>query len=530
MTEASARAILDPVTDADGDASAVAWPDYNEFLQSKITLAPAAGFEVDPRELNPLLAGHCAAIVPWALRGGCRAIFAAFGLHKTTMQLELMRLVGLRTGRPTLIVLPLDVRHEFFADHEQRGFASLGMRIKFIRTTAEIEDGNVTHLTNYESVREGKIDVTRFVGASLDEAAILRGFGGSKTFREFMRLFEGVPYRFVATATPSPNEFIELLAYAAYLGIMDVGQAKTRFFKRDSENADSLTIHPHKEREFWLWVSSWAIFIQRPSDLGFTDDGYELPPLDLRWHELPADHAAAGHERDGQGRMFRNAAAGVSEAAREKRDSLGARVAKLLELRAEDPAAHRIIWHDLESERLAIEAAIPGVVSVYGAQDPDERAGAVRDFSRGRVAELAGKPVMLGSGCNFQHHCSWAVFLGIGFKFKDFIQAVHRLQRFGQKRTVRVDLIYTEAEREIRRDLERKWRQHIELTDRMGEIIREFGLAQAADRLGFRLHPRVLPLYRQQLFRRRRQRGRQPGARRAGQTRGHVLPQAISER
>lgn len=250
--------------------------------------------------------------------------------------------------------------------------------------------------------------------------------------------------------------------------------------KRDSEKADSLTLHPHKEREFWLWVASWALFLSKPSDLGFSDQGYDRPPLDIRWYEVPTDHSRAGAERDGQARLFKNAALGVVEAAREKRESLGARIARLMQLRAEDPAAHRIIWHDLEAERHAIEKAIPTVGSIYGAQKLEENERVALDFKHGRLAELATKPEMSGAGCNFQKHCHWAVFLGIGFKFRDFIQAVHRLDRFGQTKTVRLDLIYTEAERDIRRRLERRWRQHREQAARMAEIIREFGLAQAA--------------------------------------------------
>jgi DNA modification methylase len=270
---------------------------------------------------------------------------------------------------------------------------------------------------------------------------------------------------------------------------MDVGQAKTRFFKRNSEKADELTLHPHKEREFWLWVASWALYVQRPSDLGYSDEGYALPPLDVRWHEIASDHSTAGAEKDGQGRLFRNAAIGVQDAAREKRDSLGGRVAKLIDLRAEDPDAHRILWHDLEAERASIEAALPDVVSVYGSQDLDAREEAIIAFSEGRIAELAGKPSMLGSGCNFQRHCSWAIFLGIGFKFNDFIQAIHRLQRFQQPHQVRIDLIYTEAEREVRRELERKWVQHVEQVEIMTKIIREFGLAQAS--MALALHRQI---------------------------------------
>jgi len=463
--------------------------DYDDFLRSKVQLAESFGFKIDPGEVNPLLKPHQVAMVVWAVAGGRRAIFAAFGLGKTVIGLETVRITRLRAGGMALIVIPLGVRQEFIRDA-----AMLGITVKFLRRIEECDDPEGIYLTNYETVRDRKLDPRLFSVALLDEAACLRGFGGTKTFREFMALFagddrrdmnkrqraEGVRYRFVATATPSPNEYVELLAYSAFLGIMDVGQAKTRFFRRNSEKADQLTIHPHKEREFWLWMASWALFVQKPSDLGFCDDGYELPPIDVRWHEIPADHAEAGADANGQGRMFKHQAIGVVDAAREKRESLSARIAKLQEIRAEDPDAHRLIWHDLEDERCAIERAVPAAVSVYGSQDLDLREQAIVDFSDGRIQELAAKPVIAGSGCNFQRHCSWAVFLGIGFKFNDFIQAIHRIQRFLQTRRVRIDLIYTEAEREVRRQLERKWKQHKELVEKMTEIIREFGLSQAA--------------------------------------------------
>lgn len=473
---------------------------YVDFLKAKVQMAKVGGFVVEDDDINPILLPHHRAIVKWACLGGRRAIFAAFGLGKTVIQLEIMRLVLADAGGRGLIVMPLGVRQEFrrdalmletgehpkITDRQRRdlakwrkGRADRSYGVKFIRSIDQAGETGL-YLTNYEPVRDGKLDPRAFTCASLDEASCLRGFGGTKTFREFMRLFDGIAYKFVATATPSPNEFIELLAYSAFLEIMDVGQAKTRFFKRNSEKADSLTIHPHKEREFWLWVASWGLFVEKPSDLGFSDEGYDLPAIDVRWHELPADHASAGAEKNGQGRLLRNAAASLSDAAREKRESLPARVAKMMELRAEDPGAHRLIWHDLEAERAAIEAAIPGIATVYGSLDLDTREQRIIDFSEGRLPELAGKASIMGSGCNFQRHCHWAIFLGIGFKFNDFIQAVHRIQRFLQTEEVRLDLIYTEAERPVREVLEAKWKRHIEQRAIMTGIIKEYGLSAAA--------------------------------------------------
>ncbi|NSY21914.1 DNA methyltransferase [Agrobacterium vitis] len=473
---------------------------YVDFLKNKVQMAPQGGFDVSLDEINPILLPHQKAMVVWACRGGRRAVFAKFGLGKSVIQIEILRIITARFGGRGLIVTPLGVRQEFrrdahmlaTGDHpritdaqraELRAWqAGRPDRIPTFEFIRSIDDASATglYMTNYETVRDGKLDPHLFEAVSLDEASCLRGFGGSKTFREFMRLFDGVRFKFVATATPSPNQFIELLAYSAFLEIMDVGQAKTRFFKRNSEKADSLTIYPHKQREFWLWVASWALFVQKPSDLGFSDEGYDLPAMVVHWHELPADHTSAGAEKNGQSRLFRNASASLSDAAREKRDSLPVRIAKLMELRAENPDAHRLIWHDLEAERLAIEAAIPGIATVYGSQDLDAREETICAFSDGRLPELAGKPSMLGSGPNFQYHCWWEIFLGIGFKFNDFIQGVHRIYRFMQDHEVRLDLIYTEAERPVRDNLQEKWQRHEEQMQIMTDIIKEYGLSSAA--------------------------------------------------
>ncbi len=448
---------------------------YDEFLCAKMCVAQASGFVVDPAILNPWLAPHCKAIVPWALAGGRRAIFASFGLHKTSMQLELLAQVKRATGEPTLCVTQLGCRDEFFDD---AGPQRMGLTVKFIRRAEEIDPAVDVHITNYETVRDGKLDPRLFAGASLDEASCLRSYG-SKTYQEFLPLFADVPYRFVATATPSPNRYKELIHYAGFLGIMDTGQALTRFFQRNSEKANDLTLYPHKEDEFWLWVSSWAIFIDFPSDLGFSDDGYILPPLNVRWHEISSNHASATVERDGQGALFKNTARGVIEASHEKRDSLGARVDKMAEIIAEEPAAHRILWHSLEDERRAIEGRLPGVKSIYGTLDLEEREDRVRAFKTGQSQFLPTKTELSGSGGNLQRHCHKHLFLGIDYDFNDFIQAIHRLLRFGQRHPVDLDIIYTEAEREIRRELEAKWDRHIEQRAKMRAIVKQYGLNHA---------------------------------------------------
>ena len=447
---------------------------YQEFLQSKIDIAEETGFEVEPEAVNPALKPHQRDAALWALRGGRRALFEAFGLGKTIQQLEWARLVCEHTGGRVLIVLPLGVKQEFQLDAVRLlGWESAP---PYVRTDADAltSDARIL-LTNYERVRDGDINPRRFAGVSLDEASCLRSYG-SKTYQQFIQLMKGVPYKLVCTATPSPNRYKELIHYAGYLEIMDTGQALTRFFQRDSTKANNLTLYPHREKDFWLWMSSWALFVQKPSDLGYDDAGYDLPPLEVRWHCLPVGNATAGTDKHGQVKMIRDAAFSLQDAAKEKRDSIDDRVAKMLEIIGSDPDAHFILWHDLEAERHAIKKAVPEAVEVYGTMDYDERERRVIGFADGEYRLLATKKEISGQGCNFQRHCHRAIFLGIDYEFNDFIQAIHRIYRFLQTETVIIDIIYTESEAEIKKALLHKWRQYDEMTETMAGIVRDYGL------------------------------------------------------
>jgi DNA modification methylase len=442
---------------------------YLAFLKSKFRFGKEAGFAVDRGAINPILRPHQIDMVEWGVRLGRAAYFASFGLGKSFIQLETLRLILLRAGGRGLIVVPLGVRHEFRLDAEK-----LGIPVTFVRRSDEV-GGSGIYLTNYESLRDGKIDPALFTAISLDEASVLRSFG-SKTYQTFLTILAGVPYRFVATATPSPNSYKELIHYAGFLGVMDTGQALTRFFQRDSEKANNLTLYLHMEREFWLWLHSWAAFVQKPSDLGHSDEGYDLPPLVVRWHEVKVDEIGGGADRDGQTLMFKDAALGLKQAATEKRTSIQSRVVKMTEIVAASPADHFIIWHDLEAERHAINAAVD-CRDVFGTLDLEERERRVIGFANGEFRILSTKPEISGSGCNFQRHCHRAVFLGIGYKFNDFIQAIHRIRRFLQPHQCEIDIIYCETEREIKRDLQRKWSEHDALTAQMAELIQRHGLS-----------------------------------------------------
>ena len=447
--------------------------DYVQFLKSKIETAPVSGFSIPKDELSNALKPHQADAVQWALKGGRRALFESFGLGKTVQELEFCRQVVRHEGGRALIVLPLGVRQEFQRDAVQL----LGMqKPEYIRTMAELEEaqGEIL-LTNYERVRDGDIDPHAFTACCLDEASVLRSFG-SKTYQTFLCKFKGVRYKLVATATPSPNRYKELIHYAGFLEIMDTGQALTRFFKRDSTKANNLTLYPSMEEEFWLWVSTWGLFLQSPADLGYDAAGYDLPPMEVREH-IVRDEYCREVERDGQVKMMNDAAMSLQEASREKRQSITARVAEAKRIVDEDPKAHFILWHDLEAERQEILRRIPGTVDIYGAMDYDERERRVIDFSEGKTRLFATKKELSGQGCNFQRYCHRAIFVGIDYEFNDFIQAIHRIYRFLQSERVVIDIILTESEYPIWQVLQQKWEQHDHLQEKMREIILKYGLS-----------------------------------------------------
>lgn len=460
---------------------------HDAFLREKVAFDRSFGFAVHDDDLSPILLPHQRDIVRWAVLGGRRAIFAKFGLGKSIMQLETLRQVlthpaSTVAGGRALIIAPLGVRGEFIRDGRQL----LNIEVRFIRRTEEIDpEWSGVYVTNYESVRDGRLSVDGFDAVSLDEASVLRSFG-SKTYQEFLGLFDAIPYRFVATATPSPNRHKELIHYAGFLGIMDTGQALTRFFQRDSSKAGNLKLYPHKEREFWLWLNTWACFVQRPSDLDHSDAGYDLPPLRVDWHQVEVGVLSDEIDRDGQGVLVRGGAMSLQGAAKEKRETLADRVAELVRIVDAHAAADDgqiILWCDLNDEQHAIERALTDMglsfSSVHGGLPDDEAEARLDDWRAERTYALIGKPVMLGQGMNLQQ-AHTAVFVGVTYKFNDTIQAVHRIQRFGQQSACDVHLIYAETESEIRDTLLSKWEEHDRLTDTMSDVIREFGLNPAA--------------------------------------------------
>lgn len=462
---------------------------YDDFLRRKIKVAENYGFDIDPNDVNPICKPHQRDIIVWALQGGRRAVFASFGLGKTVMQLEIGYFLFKKTNKPILFGLPLAVRGEFIKDADmlRAGRNGTGYTIRYCRNNDEVKEaanaGVTFIISNYERIRTGSFDMNQFGGVCLDEASVIRSMG-SQTTQYILSNLRKIQYRFVFTATPSPNEYHELLKYSEFLGIMDIGNALSRFFKRDSVKAHNSSLLEHREADFWLWLSTWATFIIKPSDLGYDDTGYDFPEFKVVWHRVTIqDRKTMMKEQKvivkGQIKKVTSAllipdqAKGIKETSSEKRTSLDERIdfAKDLISQSND---HWIIWHHREDERVHIQKVFgPECKSVYGSQDEDQREDYLMGFADGRYKYLSTKPEIAGSGCNFQYHCHKALFAGIDYKFNDFIQAVHRIYRFGQNYPVEIHIIYTDLEEDIKSALERKWSNHDKQVEMMTKIIRE---------------------------------------------------------
>ena len=350
--------------------NAISNTNYIEFLKSKIVLAQSKTVNFENIELHPSLFGHQGEMVHWALKNGRGLIAASFGLGKSRVQCEIARQLVMHYSQPFLLVCPLGVKHQFVDEDGPQ----MGIEWQYVRTDEEIRNATTPYLvTNYERVRDGAIDPRKheFCGVSLDEGSVLRSFA-SKTYQTFQDVFVGVQHRFVCTATPSPNKTRELIYYAQWLGIMDTGQALTRFFQRNPDKAGDLQLHPQHAEAFWMWVASWALFLYTPSDIGHSDEGYVLPELRVHWHCVGVDQTRAFKTTDnrGQNKLILDVASNdIRNDARERRETLDARLAKMQEILEAEPDRHCLLWHHLEDERRAIEKAVPDATAVYGSQE-----------------------------------------------------------------------------------------------------------------------------------------------------------------
>lgn len=429
---------------------------YDQFITSKQFVPHAEGFDVSG--LNEELKGFQEAIVKWACKRGRAAVFADTGLGKTFMQCEWARLISEQTADPVIIFAPLAVAEQTICEAKKFNIAD----IKYIRHSSEMDNDHSLYIANYEMQHE--IPPALFSGVVLDESSILKNQTG-RTRIEMIERWGSVDYRLSCTATPSPNDFMELGNQAEFLGIMSMVEMLAMFFVNDTGNTGTWRLKGHGEKKFYEWLATWAVVIRMPSDIGFSDDGYALPKMNIIEHEI---EMAAPME----GQLFAMPAQSLTERRQAKKESVIDRVELAAKL-VNDSDESWIIWCHLNDEQDAIEKAVTrNLVSVRGADKFEHKVDGLTGFSTGKYENIVSKPSIAGFGMNWQHTHN-QVFTGMDDSFEKFYQAVRRQWRFGQKSEVNVHIIYSDAEGNIKANIERKQRQHDELSRNMVDCMRD---------------------------------------------------------
>ncbi len=412
--------------------------DYETFLQSKERVTRELGFEA--RDVGKHLYPFQRDAVSWACRMGRAAMFEDCGLGKSAQQLEWARQVAEHSGGSVLILAPLAVAQQTVREGEK-----FGVKCRYLRD----DDGAPgIVVANYEMLSH--FDASRFAGVVLDESSILKSHDG-RTRNAIIQAFAKTPYRLACTATPSPNDFMELGNHSEFLGVMSRVEMLSMFFVHDGGSTQDWRIKGHAQRDFWRWVCGWALMIRKPSDIGYDDDGFALPPMAIRRHVVAADHVQARQA----GFLFAMEAQSLQERRAAKRGSISARVEACARLVAAEPGEQFLIWCNLNEEGDALAAAISGAVQVSGSDSRESKEAAVEGFTSGRIRVLISKPSIFGFGLNLQG-CARMVFVGLSDSFEQFYQAVRRCWRFGQKRPVDVHVVTSELEGAIVANIERK--------------------------------------------------------------------------
>ena len=415
---------------------------YNEFLQSKVFNTQNCGFEVG--ELNNKLFDFQKEVVKWAIHKGKAAIFADCGLGKTPMQLEWANQITRKTKKPVLILAPLAVSKQ--TENEGKKF---GIKCNIISCDEDIKDG--INITNYEKLH--KINTDKFIGICLDESSILKSFTG-KTKNEIIERFKLTPFKLACTATPSPNDFMEIGNHCEFLDIMSRVEMLSMFFINDASDTGTWKLKGHAEDEFWKFIGSWAVMFNRPENIGFEGKNFILPQLKINTLLLKSENTGD--------RLFVVPAEGLKEVRQSNRESMTERVKKTAELIK--GGEQYLIWCNYNQEGEMLNKLIPGSVEVAGGDSDEHKEKSMLDFANGKIKVLISKQKICGFGMNFQN-CHNMIFCGISFSYESFYQAIRRCWRFGQEEEVNVNLILSEKEASVLENIKRKQEQHKKMSE-----------------------------------------------------------------
>lgn len=433
--------------------------DYDTFIKSKNRVTSDFGFE--PYEITALLFPWQAEIVRWAIRKGRAALFEDCGLGKTAQQLEWAHQVHTKTGGSVLILTPLAV-----AQQTAREAVKFGIPACVAASGDEIDKPGIW-ITNYEKI--DKFDADQFAGVVLDESSILKSFTG-KTRQSLTRAFAGTPYRLCCTATPSPNDYTELGQHADFLGICSPAQMLCTYFINDTFNTGDWRLKKHAEKEFWKWLASWAACVSKPSDIGFTDDGYILPALNMQTITVHVDES-----QDTGDDLFRIATLSATTMHKEMRLTTPARADAVASLvnKSKEPW---LVWCNTNDEADALIERLDDAEEVRGSDTVEHKQRAIADFISGKCRVLISKPSICGMGLNLQH-CRNTAFVGLSYSFEDLYQALRRVYRFGQTKEVNAYIIQAQTEGAILRAIEVKIEQHKTMQENMKLAAKELRFA-----------------------------------------------------
>lgn len=428
---------------------------YEEFIRNKQMTHIDSGFSPDDSMMPKMIKHFQKDIVGWACRRGRAAIFADTGLGKTLMQITWASLVNRKTSKPVIILAPLCV-----AQQTVREGKKFGIEIEYLREDKKVKSGVI--ITNYEMLKNFNAD--DFGGCALDESSILKGMDG-KTRKRITDFAKNIPYLLSCTATPSPNDFMELGTQSEFLRIMSQTEMLATFFIHDGSDTSKWRLKGHARKRFWEWLSTWAVVIRSPADLGYDDYGYNLPKLNLHEHIV---------ETEPTDDLFVSIAQGLQERNKARRESVDLRSKKAALLMNDWDCG--IAWCNLNDESESI-ASLTGAQEITGSQKTEQKESYILGFTDGTINKIVTKPKIAGFGLNWQH-CNKMVFVGLSDSFESFYQAVRRCWRFGQTSEVDVHIVISDKEGSVLDNIKRKQRQHDQMSIEMCGIMRDYTVAE----------------------------------------------------
>lgn len=445
---------------------------YEQFIESKAITTTARGLDVPADELNPLLFDFQRDIVKWALAKGKAAIFAGCGDGKTAMQLEWAEQIRRRTGGKVLIVAPLAV-----AAQTQREGEKFGIAVKICAEQADAT-ADALNVTNYEKL--DKFVAADFIGIVLDESSIIKSFSG-KLRNQIIDTFALTPYKLACTATPAPNDYMELGNHSEFLGVMTRAEMLAMYFVHDGGQTSKWRLKGHAAGLFWQWLASWCVVVDDPKELGYNISGYDLPQL--RIHQIVVD-----------GDDIVTESLSLTERREARRESLEARCAAAAEL-VNSSSDSWLCWCDLNDEANMLHSLINGSANVQGSDSPEYKTKTMLDFAAGTLKCLITKPKIAGYGMNWQN-CHNMIFVGLSDSFEAYYQAVRRCWRFGQKDDVDVYIVISAREGAVKENIERKERDNEAMKRHLIELTKDITKREltATCRIAAEYEPRELML------------------------------------